>query len=171
MSLPCATWEEYYKLLSLFIQGLAKTKGISIEAAQEIVATEVKAIQTLIDINRVKAAAQQKESEQIFKAILYLVASITALVILGVIFNSIRETVTQRFLNTQEFELLRSENQQLRQENDTFKSELDKFKQFQQERKNLENLKAENEALRQKNSNLNERLVQCKKPFWERNCN
>jgi len=28
-----ATWEEYYKLLCLFIQGLAQTKKISIEAA------------------------------------------------------------------------------------------------------------------------------------------
>jgi hypothetical protein len=166
-----ATWAEYLKLINLFNQGFAKTKNMSIEAAQEILATEVKVITTVLDINQAKVAAQEKKIQEIAKIIVYIIPILAGSILLFVIFNSITKTATQRYLNTQELESLRNENQQLERINSTLKSQLDKLEQFQQESDNLENLKAENQALKQKNKNLNERLIQCKKPFWERNCN
>lgn len=166
-----ATRAEYLRLINLFNQGFAKTKNISIEAAKEILATEVKAIKMLLDINQSKVATKEKRRGEIAKIIVYIIPILAGSIILFVIFNSITKTATQRYLNTQELESLRNENQQLERINSTLKSQLDKFEQFQQERDNLENLKAENQALKQKNKNLNERLIQCKKPFWERNCN
>ena len=162
-----ATRAEYLRLINLFNQGFAKTKNISIEAAKEILATEVKAIKMLLDINQ----AKEKKIQEIKKTTVYIVPIIAGSIILFVIVNSITKALTQRYLNIQELESLRNENQQLKRINNTFKGQLDKFEQFQQERDNLENLKAENQALKEKNKNLNERLIQCKKPFWERNCN
>jgi cell division protein FtsB len=125
----------------------------------------------VLDINQAKVAAQEKKIQEIAKIIVYIIPILAGSILLFVIFNSITKTATQRYLNTQELESLRNENQQLERINSTLKSQLDKLEQFQQESDNLENLKAENQALKQKNKNLNERLIQCKKPFWERNCN
>ncbi len=144
---------------------------MSTEAAQEIVATEVKRFQVQVDAENNAVVAQQKEIEQMLKLVLPFITGIAGLILLVIILYWAKEILNQRFLNVQLVESLRSQNQQLHQENDSLNSELEKFKQFQVERSNLENLKRENEVLKKRNSNLNDRLIQCKKPFWERNCN
>ncbi|WP_193200593.1 hypothetical protein [Nostoc sp. MG11] len=134
-------------------------------------ATEVKRFQVQVDAENNAVVAQQKEIEQMLKLVLPFITGIAGLILLVIILYWAKEILNQRFLNVQLVESLRSQNQQLHQENDSLNSELEKFKQFQVERSNLENLKRENEVLKKRNSNLNDRLIQCKKPFWERNCN
>jgi negative regulator of sigma E activity len=167
-----ATYTEYFKLLFQFANALAAAKKISVEAAQEIIITEVSAIQNNLIDRQTEAEALQKQSKQLLKFFLRTAAAMGAFAVLWISINAGLNIFNQRFLNIEEIERLRTDNAQLQEQNKQLKVTVDEFDTFKKERAQVNKIKAENETLRKRNSNLNDRLVQCKKPFWQsRNCN
>ncbi|MBW4505052.1 MAG: hypothetical protein KME64_00805 [Scytonematopsis contorta HA4267-MV1] len=171
------TWEEYYKFLNAFINGLAKTKLLSIDAIKEMIATEVKNIQAEIAAKQQRIVEEQKQIELYTRLIIYIIGGTICLLVVGWIGSSIWGIVSRKVTNEQKVEQVVAENNQLQQENQalkaenqTLKQEAESFKKFQQERNKLSAIQAENAELKSQNKSLNDRIYQCKKGGWFSKC-
>lgn len=165
------TNKEYFKLLHEFVVELAKVKQMSADAIYEVIFTEVNSIQKNIADNLLRTKREEKQFEETAKLFLKGIPVIFIIIFLFIGISAGVNTLRQRVLNTEEVERLRIENAQLQEENRQLKAVAKNFDNFKKERSQFEKLKARNENLTQKNNELNDRIIQCKKPFWERVCN